>query len=238
MAVKKHRPVLVVLGNPPYSNFGRQNRNDFILGLLEDYKRGLHEKKLNLDDDFIKFLRWAQDRIERTGSGIVGFITNNVYLDGLTHRRMRESLLETFDEIYVLNLHGSAKKQETAPDGTKDENVFDIMVGVAIALFVKLPVSSQPRSDATKKAKNGARATLPSTKLTSGACASTSTTGWADIVPPRPSWTTFSPDAPDFFFRPRNAEHEAEYEGYGACRRYALFIPVAFRRNATRLLWR
>jgi predicted helicase len=109
---------------------------------LEDYKRGLHEKKLNLDDDFIKFLRWAHDRIERTGSGIVGFITNNVYLDGLTHRRMRESLLETFDEIYVFNLHGSAKKQEIAPDGTKDDNVFDIMVRVAIALFVKLPSAS------------------------------------------------------------------------------------------------
>ena len=139
VAVKKHRPVLVVLGNPPYANFGRQNRNEFILGLLDDYKRGLNEKKLNLDDDFIKFLRWAHDRIERTGSGIIGFITNNVYLDGLTHRRMRESLLETFDEIYVLNLHGSSKKQETAPDGTKDDNVFDITVGVAIALFVKLP---------------------------------------------------------------------------------------------------
>ena len=84
------------------------------------------EKKINLDDDFIKFLRWAQWRIAETGQGVIGYITNNVYLDGLTHRRMRESLLETFDEIYVLNLHGSAKKQETTPDGAKDDNVFDI----------------------------------------------------------------------------------------------------------------
>ncbi|MGH8025073.1 MAG: Eco57I restriction-modification methylase domain-containing protein [Limisphaerales bacterium] len=145
-SVKRHRPVLVVLGNPPYSNSGRQNRNEFILGLLEDYKRGLNERKLNLDDDFIKFLRWAQWRIEQTGQGVVGFITNNVYLDGLTHRRMRQSLLETFDEIYVLNLHGSAKKQEKAPDGTKDDNVFDITVGVAIALFVKLPPEQKSKS--------------------------------------------------------------------------------------------
>ncbi|MDE3067699.1 MAG: N-6 DNA methylase [Verrucomicrobiota bacterium] len=137
--IKKHKPVLVVLGNPPYANFGQQNRHPWILQLLEDYKRGLHEKKLNLNDDFIKFIRWAQWRIEQTGSGIVGYITNNVYLDGLTHRRMRECLLETFDEIYIVNLHGSAKKQETTPDGGKDDNVFDITVGVAIALFVKLP---------------------------------------------------------------------------------------------------
>ena len=72
-AIKRHRPVLVVLGNPPYSNFGRQNRNDFILGLLDDYKRGLKEKKINLDDDFIKFLRWAQWRIEQTGQGVIGY---------------------------------------------------------------------------------------------------------------------------------------------------------------------
>ncbi len=210
-AVKKHRPVLVVLGNPPYANFGRQNRNDFILGLLEDYKRGLHEKKLNLDDDFIKFLRWAQDRIERTGSGIVGFITNNVYLDGLTHRRMRESLLETFDEIYVLNLHGSAKKQETAPDGTKDDNVFDITVGVAIALFVKLPPGSQPRKDATKSVKKAARAhaTVHHADLWGLRKHKYDWLGGHNTA--STEWTTFAPDAPDFFFRPRNVEHEEEW---------------------------
>jgi hypothetical protein len=210
IAVKKHRPVLVVLGNPPYSNFGRQNRNDFILRLLDDYKRGLKERKLNLDDDFIKFLRWAHDRIERTGSGIVGFITNNVYLDGLTHRRMRESLLETFDEIYVLNLHGSAKKQEVAPDGTKDDNVFDITVGVAIALFVKLPPGAKPRETAQKRGK----VAKPHVML-----------HHADLWGLRKhkydwlgghnasstDWTAFRPDPPDFFFKPRNAKHEREW---------------------------
>jgi hypothetical protein len=209
-AVKKHRPVLVVLGNPPYSNFGRQNRNDFILGLLDDYKRGLNEKKINLDDDFIKFLRWAHDRIERTGSGIIGFITNNVYLDGLTHRRMRESLMETFDEIYILNLHGSAKKQETAPDGTKDDNVFDIMVGVAIVLFVKLPPGSRG-AQADKRGQKAAkpRATLHHAELWGLRKHKYDWLGSHNAA--ATEWASFQPDAPDFFFRPRNAEHEEEW---------------------------
>jgi hypothetical protein len=210
-AVKKRRPVLVVLGNPPYSNFGRQNRTESILALLADYKRGLKEKKLNLDDDFIKFIRWAHDRIERTGSGIIGFITNNVYLDGLTHRRMRESLLESFDEVYILNLHGSARKQETAPDGTQDDNVFDITVGVAIALFVKLPPGLRPHEQTARKGKKERqprgtvhRADLWGLRkhkydwLSSHNAAST-------------EWTAFAPDPPDFFFHPRNARHEREW---------------------------
>ena len=211
VAVKKHRPVLVVLGNPPYSNFGRQNRNDSILGLLEDYKRGLNEKKLNLDDDFIKFLRWAHDRIERTGSGIVGFITNNVYLDGLTHRRMRESLLETFDEIYVLNLHGSSKKQESAPDGSKDENVFDITVGVAIALFVKLPPESKAQEKTGKQSKKGkARATVHHADLWGLRKHKYDWLGGHNAA--STEWTSFEPDAPDFRFVPRNAKYEKEWQ--------------------------
>ncbi|MBI5775077.1 MAG: N-6 DNA methylase [Verrucomicrobia bacterium] len=207
VAIKRHRPVLVVLGNPPYANFGRQNRNDYILNLLADYKRGLNEKKINLDDDFIKFLRWAHERVARTGQGVVGYITNNVYLDGLTHRRMRESLLESFDEIYILNLHGSSKKQETAPDGSKDDNVFDITVGVAIALFVKLPPGS-------KGAKKGKHATVHHADLWGlrktkydwlGRNNATSTT-----------WTSFAPDKPEYRFVPRNAEHEEEWnKGWG-----------------------
>ncbi len=206
-AIKKHRPVLVVLGNPPYSNFGRQNRNPFILGLLADYKRGLGEKKLNLDDDFIKFIRWAQWRIERTGQGIIGFITNNVYLDGLTHRRMRQSLLESFDEIYVLNLHGSAKKQETAPDGSKDENVFDITVGVAIVLMVKLPAPAPGPRAAGRSRKPLAtvhRADLWGLRQHKY--------DWLNRHnATNTEWTVFTPDPPDFFFHPRNAQHEQEW---------------------------
>jgi hypothetical protein len=220
-AVKRHRPVLVVLGNPPYSNFGRQNRNDFILGLLDDYKRGLKEKKINLDDDFIKFLRWAQWRIEQTGQGVIGYITNNVYLDGLTHRRMRESLLETFDEIYVLNLHGSAKKQETAPDGSKDDNVFDITVGVAIVLFVKYGRDGVPPSQtSTAKQKVGDAGTvsLPKKKKTTVIHHADlwglrkNKYDWLNVHnAEKTEWTVFTPDAPDFRFVPRNAKHEAEW---------------------------
>lgn len=135
--VKRDLPIMVVMGNPPYSNFGRQNRNPWILGLLDDYKLGLAEKKLNLDNDFIKFIRWAQWRIEQSGQGILAFITSHVYLDGLTHRRMRRSLLETFDDIYILDLHGNSRKPELPPGGGVDENVFDIQEGVAVAIMVR-----------------------------------------------------------------------------------------------------
>lgn len=198
--VKKHKPVLVVLGNPPYANFGQQNRHPWILNLLEDYKRGLNEKKLNLNDDFIKFVRWAQWRIEQTGSGIVGYITNNVYLDGLTHRRMRECLLETFDEIYIVNLHGSAKKQETAPDGGKDDNVFDITVGVSIALFVKLPETKKAKGLATVRYVDlwGRRADKYE---------------WLDDHhTENTKWKKLTPEAPDFYFVPKNFLAKKEYE--------------------------
>lgn len=209
IAVKKHRPVLVVLGNPPYSNFGRQNRNDFILGLLDDYKRGLNERKLNLDDDFIKFLRWAQWRIARTGQGVIGFITNNVYLDGLTHRRMRESLLETFDEIYILDLHGSAKKQETAPDGGKDENVFDIMVGVAIAIFVKHPPGAKP----VRKKK--AHAKIFHAELWGRRAAKYDWLNAHDTE--QTKWTELEPSGPDFYFVPK-APPPPEYREFWSVR--------------------
>ncbi len=113
--VKNKQRFTVVIGNPPYSNFGQLNKNPFILGLLEDYKRGLDEKKINLDDDFIKFVRFSQATLANARVGVLGFITNNVYLDGITHRRMRQSLLETFSCSHLLDLHGSAKKTRNIP---------------------------------------------------------------------------------------------------------------------------
>jgi len=136
-SIKRDLPIMVVMGNPPYSNFGRMNRGKWILDLLKDYKKDLHEKKLNIDDDFIKFIRFGQWRIDRTGGGILAFISNNTYIDGITHRRMRQLLMESFSEIYILDLHGSSKKKERCPDGSKDENVFDIQQGVAVGIFVK-----------------------------------------------------------------------------------------------------
>ena len=134
--VKCEQQIMVVIGNPPYS-VNSENTGEWINTLLNEYKKNLKEKKLNLDDDFIKFIRFAQWRIDRTGYGILAFISNNTYLEGITHRRMRQSLMQSFDNIYAINLHGSIIKQEKCPDGSKDENIFDIQQGVSIGLFVK-----------------------------------------------------------------------------------------------------
>jgi predicted helicase len=152
--VKKDYPVMVVLGNPPYSGHSANRSRDdkgeptFIGKLLEDYYKvdgkPLGEKNPKwLQDDYVKFIRFAQWRIERTGRGILAFITNHGYLDNPTFRGMRQSLMKTFDKIYVLDLHGNAKKKETTPEGGKDENVFDIQQGVAICLCVKLALERQ-----------------------------------------------------------------------------------------------
>lgn len=138
--VKKQTPVLVILGNPPYSGIS-SNMGKWITGLIEDYKYvdGKHfgEKKHWLQDDYVKFLRFAQWKIEQAGLGVVGMITNHGYLDNPTFRGMRQSLMRSFDNIYVLDLHGNSLKKETCPDGSKDENVFDIRQGVAIVFFIK-----------------------------------------------------------------------------------------------------
>lgn len=142
--VKSERPVMVVLGNPPYSGVS-SNNTEYANNLVTKYKvepggaTKLQERKHWLNDDYVKFLAFAEDLIARNGSGVVGMITNNGYLDNPTFRGMRWHLTETFDSIYVLDLHGNAKKLDQAPDGTADQNVFDIQQGVAIILAVKLP---------------------------------------------------------------------------------------------------
>ena len=145
--VKKQEPILVILGNPPYSGHSA-NKGLWEKELKEDYdglpsyykvdNRPLGEKNPKwLQDDYVKFLRFAQWKIHKAGRGIVAMITNHSYLDNPTFRGMRQSLLQTFDEIYILDLHGNSLKRETAPDGSPDENVFDIRQGVAIGFFVK-----------------------------------------------------------------------------------------------------
>lgn len=134
--VKREMPIMVVLGNPPY-NVSSQNNGTWIKQMISVYKKGLKEKKINLDDDYIKFIRYGERFIEKNQGGILAYINNNSYIDGLTHRQMRYHLLNTFDDIYIINLHGSFKKKETCPDGSKDENVFGIRQGVCINIFVK-----------------------------------------------------------------------------------------------------
>lgn len=136
-AIKRDAPVMVVMGNPPYA-VSSTNKGEWIEGLMTDYKKDLNERNIQpLSDDYIKFIRYGQHYIEKNGEGILAFITNNSFIDGIVHRQMRKSLLETFDKVYILDLHGNSRKQETAPDGGKDENVFDIMAGVSINIFVK-----------------------------------------------------------------------------------------------------
>ena len=138
--VKKEKPILVMLGNPPYSGISA-NMGKWITGLIEDYKYvdGKHfgEKKHWLQDDYVKFIRFSQWKINQAGEGVLGFITNHSYLDNPTFRGMRQSLMSSFNEIYILDLHGNSLKKEKCPDGSKDENVFDIQQGVAIAIFIK-----------------------------------------------------------------------------------------------------
>lgn len=134
--IKRDVPVMVVLGNPPYA-VSSSNTGEWIRELIESYKIGLKEKKLNLDDDYIKFICYGEYLIEKTGEGILAYISNNSFIDGITHRQMRHHLLKTFDRIYILDLHGNAKKKETSLDGSPDKNVFDIMQGVSINIFVK-----------------------------------------------------------------------------------------------------
>lgn len=135
--IKHDMPIMVVIGNPPYS-ISSSNKGEWIQNLVDVYKKSLGEQNINsLSDDYIKFIRFAEYMIGKNGSGIVALITNNSFIDGITHRQMRKHLLETFDDIYILDLHGNAKKKETAIDGGKDENVFDIQQGVSINIFVR-----------------------------------------------------------------------------------------------------
>ncbi|HOM66990.1 MAG TPA: N-6 DNA methylase [Brevefilum fermentans] len=144
----KREPIMVIMGNPPYSGISA-NKNAWTEKLLktdvdgaqgyytvDDKPLGERNPKM-LQDDYVKFLRFAQWKIHKAGKGVVAMITNHAYLDNPTFRGMRQSLMKTFDEVFILDLHGNSLKKETAPDGGRDENVFDIRLGVAIILLIK-----------------------------------------------------------------------------------------------------
>ncbi|MEM0543416.1 type ISP restriction/modification enzyme [Flavobacterium sp. j3] len=139
-AIKRDAPVMVVIGNPPYSGIS-SNNGKWISDLIEDYKYvdGEHfkERKHWLNDDYVKFMRFGQHFIDKNGSGILAFINPHGFLDNPTFRGMRWHLLQSFDKIYTIDLHGNSNKKETSPDGSTDQNVFDIQQGVSINLFVK-----------------------------------------------------------------------------------------------------
>ncbi len=140
--VKRDQPIMVVLGNPPYSGIS-QNNGEWITSKIADYlkepggKEPLKERKHWLNDDYVKFIRFAESLVEREGQGIVAMVTNHGFLDNPTFRGMRWHLLKTFSHLYILDLHGNSKRKEKSPDGGKDENVFDIQQGVSILLAVR-----------------------------------------------------------------------------------------------------
>jgi predicted helicase len=141
--VKRDTPVMCIIGNPPYSGESA-NKGEWIMKLMEDYKKEpggfqkLQERNPKwINDDYVKFLRYGQHYIEKNGQGVLAFINPHGFLDNPTFRGMRWNLLKTYDKIYTIDLHGNSKKKEKSPDGSVDVNVFDIMQGVSINLFVK-----------------------------------------------------------------------------------------------------
>jgi predicted helicase len=141
--IKRDTPVMCVIGNPPYSGESA-NKGEWIMNLMEDYKKEpggkqkLQERNpKTINDDYVKFIRYGQHFIEKNGSGILAFINPHGFLDNPTFRGMRWNLLKAFDKIYVIDLHGNTRKKEVSPDGSPDQNVFDIMQGVSINIFVK-----------------------------------------------------------------------------------------------------
>jgi predicted helicase len=194
----KDQEILVIVGNPPYSGISK-NMGAAAQGLIERYKYvdGQHfgERKHWLQDDYVKFIAFAQRKMDAVEEGVVGIITNHSFLDNPTFRGMRQSLMKTFHQIYVLDLHGNAKKKEKAPEGGKDENVFDIEQGVSVSLFIRkegLPVRV-------------AHAELWGRRLDKyRACAETK---FVDV-----QWRDLSPNAPYHFFVPRKEEGRGSYE--------------------------
>jgi len=200
--VKKDTRIFVVIGNPPYDV---KPSEGWIAELMEDYLHGLgvekEKKKGALQDDYVKFIRFAQWKINQNGKGIVGFITNNSYLDGLVHRRMRQSLMESFDEIYILNLHGNARKGET------DENVFDIQQGVAIALFVKVREEKHKAEECRVYYHSIVHDEGKTTRKEKYEFLRSNT--WKTV-----QWRELQPKEPYYFFVPKDLSLEEEYSKF------------------------
>jgi hypothetical protein len=225
-AIKQQAPVMVVLGNPPYSGHSANN-HPWISRLIADYKHGFPE--LNkpgqgkwLNDDYVKFIRFGQWRIERTGHGILAFVTNHSWLSNATFRGMRNSLRGTFDDIYLLDLHGSIKPKEDGP--ADDENVFDIQKGVAIVLMVRRPGTVEQRSARIHHADLWG----PREEWTVAAGERTLTGGkyrWLnDHDVTTTEWIELTPSAPMHLFKPAGGPLEDEY-------RFFIPLPAIFSPN-------
>jgi len=203
--IKKDAPVMVVLGNPPYSGES-SNKGRWIMNLMEDYKKEpggkikLQEKNLKwVNDDYCKFLRYAQQFIDKNNSGIVAFINPHGFLDSPTFRGMRWHLMSTFDKIYILDLHGNSRKKEIAKDGGLDENVFDIIQGVSINIFIKNKTNNNKKLAALYHFDLYGRRQDKYKFLTSNNLNSI-------------SWTGLKSEHPDYFFVKKDHSLKSEYE--------------------------
>jgi hypothetical protein len=184
----KNEDVLVVVGNPPYS-VSSQNKTGFISeDKLNLYKTAVKSEKniQPLSDDYIKFIRFAHWKMEKLDKGVIGIITNNSFLDGLIHRGMREELLKEFDEIYIVNLHGNSRIGEKSADGSKDENIFEIMQGVSISIFVKKDKKKNKKCKVFYKDLFGVKQAKYDYL-------------WAHSIK-NTDWTELNPEAGNFFF--------------------------------------
>ena len=202
--IKRDTPVMVVVGNPPYRSESA-NTGEWITGLLKAYRKepGGKEKlkertSKTLNDDYVKFIRCGQHFVDNTGEGILAYVNNHGFLDNPTFRGMRWHLLQSFDKIYILDLHGNARKKETAPDGSPDKNIFDIMQGVSINIFVK-----------TGKKKASAPAQVFHFDLFGGREEKYAFLG-RDFA--KVKFAKLSPRAPQFFFVPKKYSLQKEYE--------------------------
>ncbi len=203
LKVKEETPIMVVIGNPPYSGIS-ENKGKWILEQIKEYKqiegKSLGERNPKwLQDDYVKFFRFAQWKIEQAGAGILGFITNHAWLENPTFRGMRYSLLKTFDEVFILNLHGSTLKRERTSEGERDENVFDIRPGVAITLCVK-----------KQEAESECRVEYSDLWGTRGSKYKWLNEHSVESV----EWMPLAPIAPQYFFVPKQEKGRESYEKF------------------------
>lgn len=191
--IKRQTPIMCVLGNPPYAGES-SNKGDWIMELMDAYKKEpggqqkLQERNPKwINDDYVKFIRMSEHLIVKNGEGVLGFITNHGYLDNPTFRGMRWHLLNTFDKLYVLDLHGNSKKKEVAPDGSPDKNVFDIQQGVAILVGVKkkrASKASKPLAEVFHAELWGERASKYDALFKTGLAGPL----WQPLTPPAPQY--------------------------------------------------
>lgn len=195
---KNNPGINVIIGNPPYSGIS-SNNNEYITKLIDDYKyiegEYFNERKHWLNDDYVKFIRYAEEVILNNGNGILAFINNHGFLDNPTFRCMRYHLLKTFDKIYIIDLHGNIMRNEIAPNGERDENVFDIMQGVSINIFIK-NTSNRKRDMAT---------------ISHCDILGTRQHKYSQLLNQEISYNELSPQKPYYFFVKRNENNVEKY---------------------------